>query len=201
MDKKYIEAIKSLGQEFWGEPTLKNDNEWRFGKRLSKAIDLENATYFDFEENEGGGLIDLIIKNKGLSGKELSNYLYNEFDIGDKITEKHTIKTKERKVVAEYNYRNELNEVRYQVVRYQPKDFRQRHFKDNQWHWGLKDIEPLPYNLPQILEQKDKTIFIVEGEKDACGALRANRTRRQAHGRNYWHGSKDHSSVAAIQSA
>jgi 5S rRNA maturation endonuclease (ribonuclease M5) len=167
LDKKYIEAIKSLGQEFWGEPTLKNDNEWRFGKRLSKAIDLENATYFDFEENEGGGLIDLIIKNKGLSGKELSNYLYNEFDIGDKITEKHTIKTKERKVVAEYNYRNELNEVRYQVVRYQPKDFRQRHFKDNQWHWGLKDIEPLPYNLPQILEQKDKTIFIVEGEKDA----------------------------------
>ena len=24
-----------------------------FGKRLSKAIDLENATYFDFEDKEG----------------------------------------------------------------------------------------------------------------------------------------------------
>ena len=47
MDKKYIEAIKFVSQECWGEPTLKNENEWRFGKRLSKAIDLENATYFE----------------------------------------------------------------------------------------------------------------------------------------------------------
>ena len=61
MDKKYTEAIKIISQECWGEPTLKNEEEWRFGKRLSKAIDLKNATYFDFEENEGGGLIDLIV--------------------------------------------------------------------------------------------------------------------------------------------
>ena len=61
MDKKYIEAIKFVSQEFWGEPTLKNDDEWRFGNKLSKAVNLKDATYFDFEENEGGGLIDLFI--------------------------------------------------------------------------------------------------------------------------------------------
>ena len=83
MNKKYVEAIKVISQEIWGEPKLKNDDEWRFGNKLSKAIDIKNATYFDFEENEGGGLIDLITKAKNLSGIELSNYLLKEFDIED----------------------------------------------------------------------------------------------------------------------
>lgn len=171
MNKKYVEAIKVISQEIWGEPKLKNDDEWRFGNKLSKAIDIKNATYFDFEENEGGGLIDLITKAKNLSGIDLSNYLLKEFDIGEKLEDKKSFIAKRpeqpKKIVAEYNYKNELGEIRYQVLRFEPKDFRQRHFKDNQWHWGLNGIEPLPYNLPQILEQKDKTIFIVEGEKDA----------------------------------
>ena len=71
------------------------------------------------------------------------------------------------KIVNEYNYINEHGEVTYQVLRFEPKTFKQRHFKDGKTVWGLKDIEPLPYNLPKILEDKDKTIFIVEGEKDA----------------------------------
>ncbi len=165
MDKKYIEAIKIISQECWGEPTLKTDDEWRFGKRSSKAINLKDATWYDFEDSEGGGLIDLITKKKNLSGRDLSNYLYENFKIGNQ--EQKFERRQEKKIVKEYNYRNELGELRYQVVRYEPKDFRQRHYKDDKWHWGLNGIEPLPYNLPEILEQKDKTILIVEGEKDA----------------------------------
>ena len=46
MDKKYIEAIKFVSQEFWGEPTLKNDDEWRFGNKLSKAVNLKERRRF-----------------------------------------------------------------------------------------------------------------------------------------------------------
>ena len=163
MDKKYIEAIKFVSQEFWGEPTLKNDDEWRFGNKLSKAVNLKDATYFDFEENEGGGLIDLITKHKKLQGKDLSDYLYNNFRIGEQQKETK----KETKVVEEYNYKDENNNIVYQVIRLEPKSFRQRRIENGKTIWGLNGIDPLPYNLPEILKDNDKTIFIVEGEKDA----------------------------------
>jgi len=169
MDKRYIEAIKVVASEVFGEIKITTDSELRFGTKYSKAVNLTNATWFDFEANEGGGLIDLIQKHKSLSGRELSDYLYNEFGIGERNIDTKAAKPPPQgsKIVNEYNYINEHGEVTYQVLRFEPKTFKQRHFKDGKTVWGLKDIEPLPYNLPKILEDKDKTIFIVEGEKDA----------------------------------
>ena len=169
MDKRYIEAIKVVASEVFGEIKITTDSELRFGTKYSKAVNLTNATWFDFEANEGGGLIDLIQKHKSLSGRELSDYLYNEFGIGERNIDTKAAKPPPQgsRIVSEYNYINEHGEVTYQVLRFEPKTFKQRHFKDGKTVWGLKDIEPLPYNLPKILEDKDKTIFIVEGEKDA----------------------------------
>lgn len=169
MDKRYIEAIKVVAAEVFGEPKITTDSELRFGSKYSKAVNLGNATWFDFEANEGGGLIDLIQKHKNLSGRELSDYLYNEFGIGERNIDNKPVSPPPlgSKIVNEYNYINEHGEVTYQVLRFEPKTFKQRHFKDGKTVWGLKDVEPLPYNLPKILEDKDKTIFIVEGEKDA----------------------------------
>ena len=169
MDKRYIEAIKVVASEVFGEIKITTDSELRFGTKYSKAVNLTNATWFDFEANEGGGLIDLIQKHKSLSGRELSDYLYNEFGIGERNIDTKAAKPPPQgsRIVNEYNYINEHGEVTYQVLRFEPKTFKQRHFKDGKTVWGLKDIEPLPYNLPKILEDKDKTIFIVEGEKDA----------------------------------
>ena len=84
MDKRYIEAIKVVASEVFGEIKITTDSELRFGTKYSKAVNLTNATWFDFEANEGGGLIDLIQKHKSLSGRELSDYLYNEFGIGER---------------------------------------------------------------------------------------------------------------------
>lgn len=169
MDKRYIEAIKVVASEVFGEIKITTDSELRFGTKYSKAVNLTNATWFDFEANEGGGLIDLIQKHKSLSGRELSDYLYNEFGIGERNIDTKAAKPPPQgsRIVNEYNYINEHGEVTYQVLRFEPKTFKQRHFKDGKTVWGLKDIEPLPYNLPKILKDKDKTIFIVEGEKDA----------------------------------
>jgi 5S rRNA maturation endonuclease (ribonuclease M5) len=73
----------------------------------------------------------------------------------------------ERRIVATYNYLNADSELAYQVVRYQPKDFRQRR-PDGRggWIWRLDDTPRILYNLPQLATQTG-TVFVTEGEKDA----------------------------------
>jgi 5S rRNA maturation endonuclease (ribonuclease M5) len=72
-----------------------------------------------------------------------------------------------RRIIAEYNYVDAEGEVLYQVVRFAPKDFRQRHPGANgDWIWNLTDVDLVLYHLPDILSDDD-TVWIVEGEKDA----------------------------------
>lgn len=73
----------------------------------------------------------------------------------------------ERMIVAEYDYQNKDEEVVFQVVRYQPKDFRQRRpdGKDG-WIWNLKGVDPILYRLPELISHSGP-IYICEGEKDA----------------------------------
>ena len=69
-----------------------------------------------------------------------------------------------------YDYTDAEGELLYQVVRYQPKAFKQRRPDDNGgWIWDLNGITPTLYHLPEVTQAiaDDKLVFIVEGEKDA----------------------------------
>ena len=58
----------------------------------------------------------------------------------------------------------------FQVCRFEPKDFRQRRPDGNGgWIWSVKGVRHVPYRLPQILENDDRVLCIVEGEKAAEG--------------------------------
>jgi len=72
-------------------------------------------------------------------------------------------------IVAEYNYTDPLGKLLYQVVRYNPKTFRQRQRKDSGGYiWNMTNTPRVLYNLPAIARaKKDEWIFAVEGEKDA----------------------------------
>jgi archaellum biogenesis ATPase FlaH len=75
-----------------------------------------------------------------------------------------------RHIVATYDYRDTQERTRYQVVRFEPKDFRQRRPDGKgDWVWNVTGIEPLPYRLPELLKAigLGKTVLIPEGEKDA----------------------------------
>ena len=71
-----------------------------------------------------------------------------------------------KRIVAEYSYTDEGGTPLYQVVRYDPKDFRQRK-PDGTWKLG--DTRRVLYRLPDVLAaiERGATIFLVEGEKDA----------------------------------
>jgi 5S rRNA maturation endonuclease (ribonuclease M5) len=85
------------------------------------------------------------------------------------------IKTKQatppEKIVATYDYLDENRNLLFQVVRYDPKDFRQRHKNGNgEWAWNLEGVKRVLYHLPEIMQVTDEEIYVVEGEKD-CDRL------------------------------
>jgi len=71
-----------------------------------------------------------------------------------------------RQLVATYSYRDANGREAYQVVRYAPKDFRQRRPDGaGGFTWSMKDVKRLPYKLPDVLASKGD-LYVVEGEKD-----------------------------------
>ncbi|MFH0773891.1 MAG: AAA family ATPase [bacterium] len=71
----------------------------------------------------------------------------------------------QRKVVKTYDYTDESGNLLSQVIRYEPKDFRQRRPDGKgEWTYNLKDVRLVPYNLPEIIKAEDG--IIVEGETD-----------------------------------
>ena len=73
------------------------------------------------------------------------------------------------KIVATYDYKDENGELLFQCVRYNPKDFKQRHPDGSgDWIWNLKGVRRVLYRLPELIQdiRNGFTIFVVEGEKD-----------------------------------
>ena len=76
------------------------------------------------------------------------------------------------RIAATYDYTDADGRPLYQVVRFDPKDFRQRRRDDSQaggWAWNLKGVPLVLYRLPEVLAAVDRgvRVVIVEGEKDA----------------------------------
>lgn len=68
--------------------------------------------------------------------------------------------------VTSYVYTDEWSRKLFEVVRFEPKTFRQRKPDGS---WGLKGVRRVLYRLPRVLEKVacGETVWIVEGEKDA----------------------------------
>jgi hypothetical protein len=95
-----------------------------------------------------------------------------------------------RRIVAEYPYRDEAGQLLYEVVRFDPKDFRQRQPNGRGgWTWSTKGVRRVPYRLPELLASDPaETVFVVEGEKDVHALARIGLTATtNAQGAGKWH--------------
>ncbi len=104
-----------------------------------------------------GGVLDLICHKIGGSNGTALDWLRQEFGID----------MDERREVATFDYRDERGEVLYQVVRSEPKKFRQRR-PDGKggWTWKVKGVRRVPYRLFELeVLATHETVLIVEGEK------------------------------------
>jgi len=157
--------MEQVARHYWGEPTGKRGTELRWGTHGSRSVDLRKGTWYDHENKEGGGVVDLVKREAGATIGGVSKILEREFGINREKAER----LRPVKFISRiYEYYDADGCLAYQVVRYEPKDFRQRRPDDQGgWIWSLKGIDPLPYNLPAIMASSDEPIFIVEGEKCA----------------------------------
>lgn len=72
-----------------------------------------------------------------------------------------------KRPVAMYDYHDEAGAVVMQVVRYEPKTFKQRQ-PDGKggWTWSVKGVRVVPYQLDELAANPGRTVVVVEGEKD-----------------------------------
>lgn len=165
--------IEPVARHLLGEPNaaMSKPTELRFGTRGSLAVDLDKSVWHDHEAGMGGGVLDLIERQTGITNR------------GDQLTwlEKNGLKEQaptvspaspkvlaKPKIESTYAYIDENGITLFEVVRFKPKDFRQRRPDGNGgWVWSIKDVRQVPFHLPQLLEAPGSApIFIVEGEKD-----------------------------------
>ena len=72
------------------------------------------------------------------------------------------------RLVATFDYTDENAQLLYQVLRYEPKTFRQRRPDGNGgFIWSLGDVRRVPYRWPELLKYPDATVFVPEGEGKA----------------------------------
>ena len=79
-----------------------------------------------------------------------------------------------KKVVATYDYCDEIGRSLSQIVRFDPKDFRPRRRGPNgDWVYNLKGVRRVLYNLADVVTATH--VIVVEGEKDADRGKKALR--------------------------
>lgn len=69
-----------------------------------------------------------------------------------------------------YEYQNPDGSLLFEVVRYIPKNFKQRRPDGSGGYiWSIKDITPVLYHLPELIQgvRDERPVFVCEGEKDA----------------------------------
>lgn len=177
-------AMSGIARELYGAPNekLSSEFELRFGTRGSLAIDLRKGTFYDWEAKEGGGALDLITRKTGLTGADRFVWLREHgFKFGDDRTQRNgdgrhrPKKPKLGKLVATFDYTDEANNLIFQVVKYDPKDFRQRQPDGaSGWKWSVKGVRFVPYQLRDLQQaiSESADVIIAEGERD-CDRLRS----------------------------
>jgi hypothetical protein len=183
-------ALALLGKP---NPHLSKGRNLRWGTNGSMSVDLEKGSYYSHEEKEGGGVLDLIRREKGLDAIDAIDWMNRQgIAVGNNTRPTNgagprrdeTIGSK-KEIETTFDYTDEHGQVLFQVVRWRYrksdgavvmgpdgkplKTFSQRHRdpKTGEWVWNVQGIRLVPYKLPELTNAiaAPKTVLIVEGEK------------------------------------
>ena len=184
MTQNITAHAERIARYYWGEPNAKlsiSGRTLRWGNKGSKELDLIKKTWYSFEDEVGGGIVDLVRRygNLGISGS-VADVLEREFGI-----QKQAQKALEPKQYIQriYSYFDADGAEAYQVCRMYPKSFRQRRPDGRGGYiYKMDGVEPLPYNLPGIMKNPDQPVFVVEGEQCADALIEAGLVATTSHG-------------------
>lgn len=88
----FARVAGAVAHRLFGKPSWSTKNELRYRPKGSLAIDIQKGTWFDFETNEKGGVLDLIRRETGLAGKEAVAWIEREVGIECAAFETATVK-------------------------------------------------------------------------------------------------------------
>lgn len=162
----FVKIAADVVRALFGEPNadLSSPSKLRFGSHGSLSVDLQRAVWYDHESGIGGGLFELVVRETGGSKETAIMWLR---DHGFIQAERHA--NDRPQIVAIYPYTDETGTLLFEVLRFEPKTFRQR-APDGKggWQWSTKGVRRVLYRLPEIINAPDGAlIYLVEGEKDA----------------------------------
>jgi 5S rRNA maturation endonuclease (ribonuclease M5) len=169
-----------------GEPKKLCSSPFREDRHPSFSVFQREGLWFwrDQAREESGDEVGFLMQQYRELSKDAAIRLYHEL-AGVPLPQKaKKDRSKFGKVVAIHDYRDAEGKVVHQTIRYEPKGFSQRRpaapdmragnkraWRDSDGNWWistLHGIEPVLYNLPQIVAAPaDATIYLCEGEKDA----------------------------------
>jgi putative DNA primase/helicase len=164
--------IVDIAKKLLGPPNeaLSTRAQMRWGNNGSVAVEISGARrgqWYDHENNIGGGAWELLTKKGGMTNGAAARWIRSELGIGIGPAARSSFRSR---ITDVYDYRDEQGALLFQVCRFEPKDFRQRRPPNGHGKsaWNIKGIRRVPYRLPELLTAPaDRTVFIVEGEKDA----------------------------------
>lgn len=167
MQTDWVSIAQPLALELLGEPSKKSSNEWRWGRKGSLVLNLESASWYDHEADQGGGLIDLI-KRQGLNPDEILQKYHNK-----------PVQTFKKSYTDQdmYNLKHDSEiYVRYSasfcVMRFNDQhSIKQKYApftKEGDLWYMRRPKEQLPIYLEE--RKKDSYVVISEGEKAMIGS-------------------------------
>lgn len=164
----YAAIADQVARALLGEPNaaLSSPTELRYGSHGSLSIKLVTGQWFDHERGEGGGVLDLIVRDGEAQGHaQAVRWIETQ---GFTAPLPANDPQQRPRIVKAYDYTDAHGEIIFQVCRYEPKTFKQRRPDGaGGWSWSVRGVRQVPYRLPQMIAAPDALVFVVEGEKDA----------------------------------
>ena len=125
-----IEVARELfGQEGRERST---DREKHFPDNSGLFVNVQKNKWYSHGNSTGGDAVSLIKFATGSDFKGAVAWLRSRGYLSEQAKP-------QKRVTTQYDYVKEDCEFLYQVVRYEPKDFRQRRLHGKNWAWGLKE--------------------------------------------------------------
>jgi RecA-family ATPase len=156
--------IKDVAVTLLGEPNkhLSNDDTLRWGSRGSFKVDVPEGVWHDKEANQGGGVLDLLMRENHCDRRGALAWL----------VEKGLIAPPQGRDddVTRYLYRDATGQVLYAKARIDRADqkYQYQHFDGERWRPGRNGAPAVPYRLPELLSAPAAAVlYTAEGEKHA----------------------------------
>lgn len=159
-----------------GEAAKSCRSPFREAGNPSFSVFEDGLRWKDHGTGEHGDAIDFLARARNLSLKDAIAEFKRLAGVEDTAPATPPARSNASpRIVATYDYRDEAGQLLFQVVRFEPKTFRQRRpdptARDG-WTWKLDGTRRVLYRLPETLAAiaAGEPVFVVEGEKD-CAAL------------------------------